>query len=460
MKRRNKPKALFIQPPVYDFALYDLFLKPYGLMRVARLFSDTGYSVAFLNCLDYREPISGHALGFPKRKKNGTGKFFRRIVPLPRNLSGISRSYARYGILPELIEEGIAGSDADIVLVSTMMTYWYPGLSELTAVCRRLLPGVPVVAGGPYATLMPVHCRDRCGVDELARGEDFSSLERLLVRRGLPVPAFGREEMPDDRLLDCGLWGDAGVLRLNKGCPMSCDYCASGVLCSGFSPGNPDTAFERLMEMNRSCSTVNIAFYDDALLVHKDTVIKPFLRRVIDFYKRGGSRFYFYCPNALHIRYLDGECAELMVRAGFREVRLGFESSRADFHAEYDRKLDVDYLPECAKLLRTAGFSPQDLRVYILAGLPGQHAAEAEESIRYAAGAGLQVSLAEYSPVPESPLWQKSKECSRFDLEEEPLFHNNSFFPMEWDGFSRGDLHRLKTLTRTLNARLTNRGSV
>ncbi len=446
------PKALCIQPPVYDFALYDLFLKPYGLMRLARCFSNSGYEVDFLNCLDYRDAGSAEHFGLPKRKKNGTGKFFRQIIALPPGLSGASRTYARYGILPELIEERIAASMADVVLMSTMMTYWYQGLSEVAAVCRRLFPDVPVIAGGPYATLMPDHCLERCGIDEVVIGGEFSSLERLLARRGLPVPQFPRAGIPEEVLLDTGLWRDAGVLRLNKGCPMSCEYCASQLLCGGFSPGDPDDAFRRLLEMNRTCSTVNFAFYDDALLVQKDTVFKPFLRRIIEHYKKGGVRFNFYCPNALHIRYLDGECAELMVQAGFREVRLGFESSRADFHAEYDQKLDVDYLPESARLLRAAGFSEGNIRVYILAGMPGQYAAEVEESIRYAANAGLQVSLAEYSPVPGSSLWRKSIELSRLALEKEPLFHNNSFFPMEWDGFKREDLHRLKVLTRRLNA--------
>jgi hypothetical protein len=39
--------------------------------------------------------------------------------------------------------------------------------------------------------------------------------------------------------------------------------------------------------------------------------------------------------------------------------------------------------------------------------------------------------------------------CS-FDLEGEPLTHNNSLLPMRWSGFTLGDLDRLKALSRSL----------
>jgi hypothetical protein len=30
-----KPKILLVNPPIYDFAAYDFWLKPYGLLRIA-----------------------------------------------------------------------------------------------------------------------------------------------------------------------------------------------------------------------------------------------------------------------------------------------------------------------------------------------------------------------------------------------------------------------------------------
>ena len=43
---------------------------------------------------------------------------------------------------------------------------------------------------------------------------------------------------------------------------------------------------------------------------------------------------------------------------------------------------------------------------------------------------------------------------SRYPLAEEPLFQNNSLFPMEWEGFSARDLSAIKNEVREINRRL------
>ena len=52
--------------------------------------------------------------------------------------------------------------------------------------------------------------------------------------------------------------------------------------------------------------------------------------------------------------------------------------------------------------------------------------------------------LVEYSPIPHTPLFEKAKKMSQFDLENEPLFHNNSMLPCQWEGFTSKDYRRLK----------------
>jgi len=54
--------------------------------------------------------------------------------------------------------------------------------------------------------------------------------------------------------------------------------------------------------------------------------------------------------------------------------------------------------------------------------------------------------LAEYSPIPGTPLWQEAVQCSPFDLQGEPLFHNNTILPCRWDGFDWDDLQTLKAM--------------
>ena len=99
--------------------------------------------------------------------------------------------------------------------------------------------------------------------------------------------------------------------------------------------------------------------------------------------------------------------------------------------------------------LKRAGYSEKEIGVYIMAGLPGQRVGEVEESVAFVKESGARPVLVEYSPIPQTPLFEKAKKMSKFDLENEPLFHNNSILPFQWEGFTLGDFKRLKATVKT-----------
>jgi hypothetical protein len=41
-------------------------------------------------------------------------------------------------------------------------------------------------------------------------------------------------------------------------------------------------------------------------------------------------------------------------------------------------------------------------------------------------------------------LFEKAKEMAQFDIENEPLYQNNSILPCQWEGFTMADYKRLK----------------
>jgi radical SAM superfamily enzyme YgiQ (UPF0313 family) len=443
----REPTALLIAPPIYDFALYDLFLKPYGLLRVGRWLSENGYKVRFLNALDYRESTTASRLGYPRRQANGTGKFFRRHIALPAQLTGIGRRYARYGIDPDVlgrqVESLVRDARPQIVLVGSGMTYWYPGVAEVVGLVHRVAPNVPVVVGGVYATLCPRHCRSATGADFVAEGSAEAGLLPVLETLGLPAP---RGPVSGPPLWD-PVFEDAAVLRLNAGCPMECDYCASRLLSDRFVPGSGEKLAARVDEYFHRLGTRVFAFYDDALLVHREG-LRAFLDALLS--RHSESRFRFYLPNAVHLVHLDVDTARLMRRAGFQELRFGFESSSESFHQAHDRKTSWDTAAAAVAAAREAGFSGMDLAGYVLAGLPRQPAAEVEQSIRDVSALGVRARIAQYSPVPGTPLWQESVRASRYPIDTEPLYQNSTYLPLEWEGFTRRDLDRLKELARSL----------
>ncbi|MDX9800235.1 MAG: B12-binding domain-containing radical SAM protein [Spirochaetia bacterium] len=443
--KTGKPLAMLIIPPVYDFAFYDLYFKPYGLLRIGRWLEKGGWECCFVNALDYSDKLSLSRLKPPRRHSNGTGKMFRQPVLMPDGNFPSARRFSRYGIIEESFISGITSDRRpDIILISTFMTYWYKGVVETVDICKKIWPGVPVFTGGIYATLMPEHCRASSGADHVVKGAGWDYLNNYFLRSGLPVCCDGTGADPDegDYLMESSVWKDAAVLRLNTGCPMKCAYCASSIIAE-FSEGSPDAVFNQFLAIHKKYGTVNFAFYDDALLFKKDKILLPFLEKVT----ASRIKAKFYLPNAVHIDFLDSESVNLMRRAGFQEIRLGFESSDPQFHNNNGRKYDKDAFPAVIEKLKKNGFSGKnEIIIYILAGLPGQYADEVLNTVRYLSSFNVRISVSEYSPVPGSALWDESVKKSRYPIEENPLFHNNSIFPMEWEGFTYEDMQRVKTL--------------
>jgi radical SAM superfamily enzyme YgiQ (UPF0313 family) len=211
-------------------------------------------------------------------------------------------------------------------------------------------------------------------------------------------------------------------------------------LTKGFTRRDPLEVAEEIEYWTKQYHISNIAFYDDALLIEPSAHIVPILKEVT----KRGINCNFHTPNALHVRAIDEEMANLLVRSGFKTIRLGFETSSQEIQIETGGKVTNKDFRNAVKYLRKAGYLAEDIGVYIMVGLPGQRVGEVEESIAYVRDAGARPVVVEYSPIPHTPLFEKAKKMSQFDIENEPLFHNNSLLPCQWEEFTLADFRRLK----------------
>jgi radical SAM superfamily enzyme YgiQ (UPF0313 family) len=233
---------------------------------------------------------------------------------------------------------------------------------------------------------------------------------------------------------------DYVCLATSRGCPFHCTYCASHFLSRGFTRRDPFKVVEEIEYWTTTYRINNIAFYDDALLIEPSAHIIPILKEVI----KRGIRCNFHTPNGLHIKEIDEEVAELLFLSEFKTIRLGFETSNEVIQSETGRKVDNREFRRAVKNLKKAGYLGEEIGVYIMVGLPGQRVGEVEESIAFVRETGAKPILVEYSPIPNTPLFEKAKKFSTFDIENEPLFHNNSILPCHWEGFTLADYRRIK----------------
>ena len=440
----QQPLLVLINPWIYDFAAYDLWSKPLGLLTLATFLRNRGFRIHLIDCLDIHHPgiARDPSLARPVRRAYGTGKFFRNRAPRPDVLKDVPRSYSRYGIsTPLFIEELRAAKKPAAILVTSLMTYWYPGVQEAIRIAGQIHPETPVLLGGIYARLCREHALRKSGGDEVmsaADTHDFSTLMSALRRFGVDSePPSQPFPYPSFDLLH-GI--DYVCLQTSSGCPFRCHYCASPFLNPGFYRRDPLEVLEEILFWQANRGVEDFAFYDDALLVGFESHLRVLLEHVV----KTKRSVRFHTPNALHVREITPSVAKLLSASGFKTIRLGFETSDMGLHDDLDGKVSPGEFDKAVKNLTRAGYNKRDIGAYILAGLPEQSVESVAESVEYVSRVGATPYLAEYSPIPHTPLWGKAVSSSEYDLVSEPLFHNNTLLPC-WNRNQRrrfGDLKR------------------
>lgn len=439
----KRARFLLINPWIHDFSAYDFWAKPLGLLYIASVLREEGFAVDFVDCLDSHHPlIDGKS---QRRKPDGRGKFPKEPLPIPKGLEGLRRRYSRYGISKEAFLWSLKRLQRpDAILLTSTMTYWYPGVIESINMSREVFPGVPILLGGIYATLCPEHAASHSGADFVVEGHDIGRLLMTIdeitgckgqgvVRRdefdAYPYPAF-----------DLISKNNYIVVLSSRGCPYRCTYCASRSLFGGFVRRDPVKVADEICYWSGRFGVGDVAFYDDALLVESENHLVPLLEEI----QRRDLRLRFHTPNGLHVRGLSGPLSDLLFRSGFCEPRLGLEMVNPNWQEATGGKVTNEEFEKAVENLMEAGFPPREIGVYLLTGLPGQRIEQVMEGIRMVMKMGAKPYLAEYSPVPGTLLWNAALRVSSFPIAEDPIYHNNTIMPCQWEGFSYNDLLELK----------------
>jgi len=445
LRSSKKPSLILINPWIYDFAAYDLWSKPLGLLSMASDLRRRGFDIHLIDCMDVDHPamIEGSMLKPPKRRRYGTGKFWRQIVPKPAALQGTDRPYSRYGISPEIFEEAVRKvKNPSAILLTSLMTYWYPGVFEAIGRARKIHPEVPIILGGVYASLCRDHAVQFSGADRVVSKQGLPAVYEIFKDWGISIPFETPDgSKPDYPAFDLLTRIHYVCLMTSTGCPYRCHYCASHFLFPAFFQEEPEKILEEILYWHRKWGVRDFAFYDDALLVSSNTHMAVILEKIARF----NLPIRFHTPNAIHVREINRSVARLLYQSGFQTIRLGLEASDNHKRWNLDQKISEGDFAHAMDHLRNAGFDPRQIGAYIMMGLPGQSPHAVAETIDQADRCGSIPYLSEYSPIPHTPLWKKAVASSNHDLSSEPLFHNNSLLPC-WDSTQKKEIPRLKSL--------------
>jgi radical SAM superfamily enzyme YgiQ (UPF0313 family) len=438
----SSKNILAINPWIYDFTAYDFWMKPLGLLYIASVLKKYARcQVTLIDCLDRHHPLLAKAVS---SKPDGRGAFPKEEVEKPGILKDIPRKYSRYGIpVPLFLQELEAAPPPDLVILTCVMTYWYPGAQLAVELTRKKFGHVPIVLGGIYASLMSEHARSYSGANIVVTGR--GELKVLSLVKDILGDNAARPFEPAS--LDNLPWPSFELLRkrdtlpilTSRGCPFDCAFCATAALNPLFEQRDSSSVEAEIEAIYLRFGTRNFAFYDDALLINKKYHLFPILEKI-------AARKWplsFHTPNGLHVKEVDQEIAEIMMRSGFRSLYLSQESLDEKWLSESCPKVSTGDLQKALDSLEKAGFRKGDINVYLMAGFPGQDISAVKESIVQVQRLGARPRLAYFSPVPGSKEWARLISRGRLSENSDPLLHNKLVLPYLGGDFSPEDFESL-----------------
>lgn len=435
-KLKKKINLLLINPWIYDFTAYDFWSKPLGLLYLAGLLRAKGFNISYIDCMDRFDP-GFHKIGYfasIKSKDDGRGPFYKEKITKPELLKNIPRNYCRYGITEEMFQEKLFSyPKPDVVLITSIMTYWYPGVFRAIELIKKYYPDCPIILGGIYATLCSQHAQTFSLADYVLKNSQLRLLVPLLQsitgeclnHNGLDVSNFGYRDCYSYPAWDLYPVLNYVCLLTSRGCPLRCSYCASYLLNPGLEFCNPYQVMEEIIYWKEIKGVNNFVFYDDALLVNAKKHIIPLLKEI----KKRNPKINFYTPNAIHTSLINPQIAQLMRECGFKKIWLSLETSDPKLQRRTGNKVNNSSFIKTVNILLKEGFSSEQIRVYLLIGLPGQNLSNVTDSVNFVIDNGIKPYLAKYSPIPGTKIWKQIIKEYQWQEPVDPLWHNDALMP-------------------------------
>lgn len=457
-------KILLINPWIYDVASYDYWLKPLGLLMLARKLHESNHEMRLIDCLDRYDPEFTSLIEKPvKSKWNGTGKFYSEVVKKPSQLAHVPRFFKRYGIPKKLFEQKLnhlktSGFYPDYAFVTSAMTYWYPGPFEAIKTVKEILPQTTVVLGGNYANLMQDHSK-LSGADLVCKKSKMPEVLDFLSLNGIDIHETSKKNRDLIPLYDLYDHPMSHLVFLTSlGCPYRCTYCATPFL-QDFIQEDPQNIVEAIDRYSAMFDVKSIAFFDDAILInhknHFDKILEMLISKNI--IKRG---IIIHIPNGIHAKLLTKETAELMMKANVKTIKVALETINPQLQSSTGGKVTNNEFFRAVKILKQTGFTKNEIAAFILINLPGQGFQEAIEVHDICKELDIMPEINEYTPIPGTVDFQRVFGSDRLPGGFDPLLLNNTILSYSWkNGLTIDEIELIKNYNKKVVREIKNGGS-
>ncbi|MDD5673851.1 MAG: B12-binding domain-containing radical SAM protein [Chitinivibrionales bacterium] len=435
------PTALVINPWITDFKLYDEWMHPLGLYFLISLLRHNDYSVYYCNCLTRDDATASHS--------DATGRFVSTKIIKPSIYKAAHRYYKCFGMPEEQLTAYLKTLPGiDVIFIGSAMTYWLPGVEKTIRTVRAVFPTTPLVVGGTAVRLMPEYLQRIFPEVQIFSGSLFNPQDLSLSGTG-PLRQLSIAGWTPDlsAVFSQVKFAGHGPLITSFGCPYACSYCASKFLFKRFLPRPQEIILKEFDALVGQYHVDHVALYDDALLHKADEHLLPLLDNII----RRNYKISIHVPNGMHAALIAPAIARALRAAGFKTIRLGYESG-ADIHKKRTcNKADKEVMRAAVACLKNAGFKGDEIGAYVMAGLPEQMLSEVIEEMDFVYRLGVFTKPVFFSPVPNTPLFNEYTQQFP-QIISDPLWHNDTFFIAQLPGWDYESVQKARDYAKLLNS--------
>ena len=236
------------------------------------------------------------------------------------------------GIPKNLSFLDILSFEPDEIWVTSLFTYWSKYVKDTVENYRSVFPNAKIKVGGIYASLMPEHCKEFTGCDEVHIGI-IKEAERFF-----PAYDLVKNENPSQI--------DYQIIHASRGCIRRCPFCGTWKI---------EPEFEPKRSIKNEIKYKKLVFYDNNFLANP--YVENILTELIDL-KREKEIQWCESQSGFDGRILieKPHLAKMLKEAGFRYPRIAWDW-------EFDKKNEIK---EEINILLKAGYKSKDIYAFML----------------------------------------------------------------------------------------------
>jgi radical SAM superfamily enzyme YgiQ (UPF0313 family) len=382
----------------------------------------------------------------------------------------------------------------------TALTPYYNDAKVLAQQIKRELPSTPLVLGGVHMSSLPELALEECEADFVVIGEgeettlelaqvladhqeDYSKIKGIGYRKNsqvrineprgliadldaLPLPAWHKidpNKYPRAPHGSTMKFKEVAPILSSRGCPFSCDYCAScrfwGQKIRYRSPAKVVDEMEYLID-NFGIKEFHI--WDDNLTL-KRSHIEGICREILNRHLKIALAM----PNGVRVDTLDREILSLMRQAGFYFLIFAIESWSQRILNENNKRTNLKIILRNITIGKKLGF---ELGCFLIFGFENDTVETIQKSIRFTKSLPFdQVAFFTLKPLPGSKTfarWADGRDLKDFDWNHINFFnsrvvvsHMDPLLLEKWQRRAYTEFYlRLPILIRAIFYRFVKRG--